>query len=109
MPHKKPTSYRTRASRERRSHTTVWAREARAALVEELGGVCAQCGATERLELDHIVGRDYAIDKLSSHCRIRRLRDEASRGLLQVLCRSCNARKGTKLQLSSDIKPPHPF
>lgn len=47
------------------------------------GRVCAECGATENLSIDHIVavarGGSDALDNL------------------RVLCRPCNSRKGTRL------------
>jgi hypothetical protein len=48
--------------------------------------------------LDHINGRDYDVAKLSSHMRVKKYREEAAAGLLQVLCRSHNARKGNLLE-----------
>lgn len=51
--------------------------------VRELDDVCVWCGATDNLTLDHIVplskGGDNRIDNL------------------QILCRSCNAKKGNRL------------
>lgn len=67
-------------------------------LIEELGGCCVWCGKTTRLELDHIEGRTWKPSLVSWHRRIRRYRDEAAAGLLQVLCKTCNAVKGGRIE-----------
>lgn len=71
----------------------AWAVRARAALVQSLGGRCAQCGSTHSLEIDHIHGRDYRLSDLSSDQRVSRYRREAQANLLQVLCDPCNRAK----------------
>jgi len=43
-------------------------------------------------------GRDYDVAKLSSHMRVKRYRAEAAAGLLQVLCKKHNARKGATME-----------
>ena len=72
----------------------------RAALIQELGGVCSRADGTcdGGLELDHIAGRDYDVAKLSSHMRVKKYVEEAAAGALQVLCRRHNAQKGATLE-----------
>jgi len=67
----------------------------RAQIVQELGGVCVRCGQDdpEELQLDHIRGRDWVLNRVSSDQRARRLRQEATEGKLQVLCAACNKAK----------------
>jgi hypothetical protein len=79
----------------------------RAKLICELGGQCvyAGCGTTENLELDHIHGRDWKVEKFSSHMRVRRYRVEAAEGKLQVLCRSHNAKKNLRTPLRAEPVP----
>ena len=73
-------------------------RRRRADLIERLGGRCVICGATEKLEFDHIdpARKEWETRALSSESRIKRYEDEAAKGLLQLLCRHCNAVKGRK-------------
>lgn len=71
----------------------AWARRERARLIQELGGRCASCGARERLEIDHIHGTTWRLASKSRWMRVILYRREARQGLLQVLCRHCNARK----------------
>jgi 5-methylcytosine-specific restriction endonuclease McrA len=75
-----------------------YARKWRDAMIRALGGRCAWCKRTDRLELDHIDGRTWSPRALSWHRRIKRYREEHARGRLQVLCRSCNAIKGGRVE-----------
>lgn len=72
------------------------AQERLQALVQKLGGRCANIDCAEpfrNLEIDHINGRDWDIRKFSQMGRVRRYEKEALLGLLQVLCTSCNKKK----------------
>lgn len=71
---------------------TLSVRRSRAALIEKLGAVCKRCGEanTDKLEFDHINGRDYEPCKLSSSSRMARYKREAERGELRLLCGDCN-------------------
>lgn len=71
-----------------------WAVRARARLVQDLGGRCAECGSADDLEIDHKHGRDYDVAELGSAERVCRYRREARAGLLRVLCKPCNGRDG---------------
>ena len=71
-----------------------YARHWHRAMIAQLGGHCVWCRKRTRLELDHIHGRTWSPRALSWHRRIKRYREEMAAGLLQVLCRSCNAIKG---------------
>lgn len=75
-----------------------YARKWHKAMVAALGGRCALCQRTSRLELDHIDGRTWSPRAVSWHLRIKRYREEMAAGLLQVLCRSCNALKGRTVE-----------
>lgn len=60
-------------------------------LKERLGNKCNNCGATEYLHINHINGRDYEVDKLSSHMRAMKYIQEYLEGVkLNLLCRKCN-------------------
>lgn len=74
-----------------------WAVSARRRLVLELGGRCEFCGSTtiSDLEIDHKYGRTWTPREVSSSHRVSRYRSEARRGLLRVLCKSCNSRDGS--------------
>lgn len=69
-------------------------KEIRAALVEKLGGCCVECGSDRRLEFDHIYGTTVQLDRLSGYDRILLYRKEAEQGLLQLLCKKCNQKRG---------------
>lgn len=75
-----------------------WAKRARFKLIHALGGVCANgdCLETEyeKLTFDHIYGKDWEATGLSTDQRMLRYLKEAKQGLLQVLCHSCNSKKG---------------
>lgn len=84
-----------------------YARKWHAALIAQLGGRCAWCSATTRLELDHKNGRTWTPRLVSWHRRIKRYREEAAAGLLQVLCKSHNALKGNLVEKPAR-RPPAP-
>lgn len=72
------------------------AQERREALIQKLGGRCANIDCEsplENLELDHIHGRDWNVIDYSQMGRVRKYEKEAAAGLLQVLCASCNKKK----------------
>lgn len=57
---------------------------------KKLGDACALCGRTDVLHIDHVNGRPYVARRLSSNCRLKRYRQEATEGKLRLLCESCN-------------------
>ena len=75
-----------------------WARRKRAELIKTLGERCTKCGAVDNLEVDHIIGRDYTLNKLSQDQRISRYTKELALGQLQLLCDNCNRQKGYESQ-----------
>ena len=70
-----------------------WARRARVALLEELGGVCKRCGATEPLEMDCIIPQGDKHHKYETSQRISFYRFQHRTGNLQLLCEHCHAVK----------------
>lgn len=71
-----------------------WARRDRKRLMEELGGRCAHCGATENLEFDCIMPQGDFHHRIGSAERHSFYRYQHRHGNLQILCRACNAAKG---------------
>lgn len=69
---------------------------ARLSLIETLGGKCVECGCGELKELtfDHTYGRDWDVRSVHATKRLRIYTEEAARGLIQLLCLSCNSSKG---------------
>jgi len=68
-----------------------WAKRKRLELIEELGGKCAKCDSKEKLEVDHINGRNYSVRRLASNSRVIRYWREYKSGVpLRVLCSDCN-------------------
>lgn len=81
--------------------TAYWrdkAQTLREKIVNLLGGKCVTCNKKKRLELDHIDPntRTWEACKLSQMGRARRYWKEFQQGLLQVLCRKCNSKKGNR-------------
>jgi 5-methylcytosine-specific restriction endonuclease McrA len=72
----------------------IWAAKRRAELIEALGGKCVQCGSVEDLQIDHINGRDWAVERVEWSWRISIYWAEYRAGVkLQCLCGDCNTRK----------------
>ncbi len=68
----------------------MWRRR-KAALLAKLGGKCRKCGATEDLHFHHTVGRSWGRPgRLSMASRVKRYEEDAERGELELLCRSCH-------------------
>ncbi len=78
-----------------------WAKRTRYRLIYSLGGKCAnpECGEEEyeKLEFDHIHGKNWEATGLSTDQRMCRYVKEAKLNLLQVLCHVCNAKKGNPI------------
>lgn len=86
-----PKSIRNREARTRRRNR----------LIQRLGGKCVECESIVDLEFDHIFPRNWKSHTVSSDRRLAIYEQEADAGLLQLLCRSCNAKKGA----SQDEEP----
>jgi hypothetical protein len=71
-----------------------WYQRKKLALIESLGGKCAECGSEDQLTFDHKDGRDWDIRAVHACKRLRIYTEEADAGLIQLLCLSCNSRKG---------------
>lgn len=67
-------------------------------LIAQLGGRCAQCGAADNLTFDHIHGRTWSVRSVHASKRLRIYQREADQGLIQLLCLSCNSKKGDPRQ-----------
>lgn len=81
--------------RVRNQERLKYAKRRRRALVTKLGGVCADCGSKRRLEIHHVEGRTWDVEKLSPQCRAARYWREYREGIpLAVLCKSCNSKRG---------------
>ena len=76
----------------------IWARRARARLIELLGGRCVRCGTDENLELDCIAPRGHDHHRCDTSSRICFYRQQHREGNLQVLCSECHL-----LKTSADI------
>ena len=74
----------------------AWAKRRRVLLIIHLGGKCRECGCADiaSLEIDHIHGRAWKLQKFDPSGRVCRYVREAALGLVQVLCGDCNVRKG---------------
>jgi hypothetical protein len=74
----------------------AWARRERAKLITLLGGKCEKCGESDpaNLEFNHTSPRNWEPRKHSQWGRIFRYRRDYAAGILNLLCRSCNASVG---------------
>jgi len=65
-------------------------------MMATLGGICRACGATNCLTFDCIKPMGGQHHKLSSVGRVCFYREQLRRGNVQLLCSSCNSKKGAK-------------
>lgn len=80
-----------------------WARKARATLLEILGGKCAWCESTEQLTFDCKEPMGHTHHCYDTSQRISFYRAVHAAGNLQILCHSCNARKGQLMDFGKPI------
>lgn len=81
--------------RHARGYHNRWAKRRRLELIAALGGVCSVCKGEDALEIDHVDGRDYELERLGPRRRVSRYWREYRQGVaLRVLCRNCNGTDG---------------
>lgn len=73
--------------------SVVWARKTRDAIIEQLGGKCVRCRGWKCLTFDHIAPIRWEPRLVSWSQRMRRYKQDADAGLLQLLCIRCHGRK----------------
>lgn len=71
-----------------------WARRARANLLALLGPSCAYCGSVHGLTFDCISPKGDRHHRMDTSARMSFYRGQERAGNLQVLCLTCNSRKG---------------
>lgn len=69
---------------------------ARAELIGLMGGKCSNedCGSVFEFEFHHKFGKDWEPSKTSRWVRLARYRREWKAGLVELLCKTCNAKAG---------------
>jgi hypothetical protein len=72
----------------------LWIKRKKQTLIKSLGGKCTWCGRKRDLEFDHIYGTTWIVRDVAYTTRLRLYSEEIVQGLIQLLCRSCNASKG---------------
>ncbi len=77
-----------------RARVRRYVERGRYALMVQLGGVCVRCGADDQLQFDHVNGTPIVLERTSQHRRLSHYRELAARGEIQLLCASCNRKKG---------------
>jgi hypothetical protein len=80
------------------SRQVKWAIKERLRMMFILGGKCVFCPATECLTFDCIKPTGDRHHRMSSVQRMSYYREQMRRGNLQILCHTCNTRKGAKEQ-----------
>src|SRR5258707_8995442 len=65
-----------------------WAKRARIALIEELGGCCIDCGSTRKLEFDCEITQGDEHHKMDTSARICFYRKQYSNGNLKLRCKT---------------------
>lgn len=66
-------------------------------LLALLGDKCAECGGDDRLQVDHVNGRDWDIRAISAGKRVEKYWDEFLKGVaLRALCIHCNSSERDK-------------
>src|SRR6266850_1261106 len=65
-----------------------WAKRARAALVQELGGCCVDCGSTRKLEFDCEIPQGDKHHKMDTSARICFYRKQHSNGNVRLRCKT---------------------
>jgi hypothetical protein len=68
-------------------------RQERDELVEDMGGMCVDCGAIDNLDIDHEYGKSYDPRKSNRLTMLRRYRKEWEWGMVRLRCRSCNQKR----------------
>lgn len=84
----------------------LWAKKARAELMEKLGGACAWCGLSdpEELTFDCIIPQGDKHHRGSPQDRMCFYRKQHfDRGNVQILCAKCNSKKGDSI---TETNPP---
>ena len=69
--------------------------ELRAEIEKLIGPRCAACGSEGEWDVDHKGGgRTYSARRMNSIARLRRYLEDAKKGIVQRLCKSCNGADG---------------
>lgn len=71
-------------NRPRWTHAVSISPQLRSKIMLKCGHACVHCGATEQLQIDHIRPKSHGGDESEEN--------------LQILCRSCNMRKGSQTE-----------
>ena len=74
---------------------TEYAHRLKLELIKKLGGKCDLCPETnpDRLQFDHIHGRDWDVRKKSYSARMAKYKQEVEMNQLRLLCEPCNLRQ----------------
>lgn len=88
----------------------LWARYARSQLLMALGNACNQCGDTRDLTFDCIVSTGHLHHSMDASARMCFYHRQHENQNVQILCRSCNGRKGHAERMKhQEILDSHPF
>lgn len=76
------------------SRQALWAHNKRDELISMLGGCCAHCRSTDRLEFHHTGPRTWVARKKSRWMRAILYRRDIEAGIIRLLCRDCHEALG---------------
>ncbi len=69
-----------------------------------LGGRCEVCGTQLELEIDHIHGRNYDLQVMAYHTRVKQYWLEFERGEIRLLCKRHNGYDGFLRRLEQEAE-----
>jgi 5-methylcytosine-specific restriction endonuclease McrA len=82
----------------------AWARNQTELLRQKLGGKCAICGTSEKLQFDCIVPMGHKHHRIEYSARLSFYRGQYANGNLQLLCERHNSLKGAaELELEDEL------
>tara|TARA_R100000742_G_C4246344_1_gene65233 strand:- start:83 stop:778 length:696 start_codon:yes stop_codon:yes gene_type:complete len=81
-------------------YRTEWRHNRRKLCIEKLGGKCVQCGATERLQFDHIIPSEKSFNICYSY-NLEKVFEELDK--CQLLCPKCHLEKTKDDWLSGQL------
>ena len=100
----KAKEYRDEHSEERKVYFKKRYYDTLSECIEKLGGECVKCGATERLEFDHINPKDKLFEITKGFLMGDREKFQEELDKCQLLCYDCHLEKTKQSYLNGEFK-----